>query len=264
MVLIMPCASIIPMKHAIILAAGQGKRLGKLTSDIPKCLLAIEDKTLLDFSLEALKESSVSDITFVIGHAKEKLIEHVIENWSDDFTFKFVYNEKYADYNNIYSAYLVRNSWTDETILLNSDIIFDKEILLGLKTEAENSCLIIDNTKTLVEEDMKVKVNSTKKITAINKGLNIKDSLGEYIGIFYLKGDERVKFLESLELNVEGVYGRKPLLDLYYEDALDQILDHVSVYPLSTNGKKWTEVDTSEDYELAKKIGKELKEKVAI
>ena len=257
MVLIMPCASIIPMKHAIILAAGQGKRLGKLTSDIPKCLLAIEDKTLLDFSLEALKESKISDITFVIGHAKEKLIEHVIKNWSDEFTFEFVYNEKYSEYNNIYSAYLVKGSWTDETVLLNSDIIFDARILLDLKSEARNSCLVIDNTKPLIAEDMKVKVNQDKKITAINKGLSIKDSYGEYIGILYLQGPERVKFLESLELNVQN-----KTLDLYYEDALDQVLNNLAVYPFSTNGRKWTEVDTSEDYELAKKIAKELKEKV--
>ena len=251
------------MKHAIILAAGQGKRLGKLTSDIPKCLLPIEDKTLLDFSLEALKESGIRDITFVIGHAKEKLIEHVIKNWSDEFTFEFVYNEKYSEYNNIYSAYLVKGSWTDETVLLNSDIIFDARILLDLKSEARNSCLVIDNTKPLIAEDMKVKVNQDKKITAINKGLNIKESYGEYIGILYLQGTERVKFLESLELNVQvGTCHGKSLLDLYYEDALDQVLNEVVIYPFSTNGKKWTEVDTSEDYEFAKEIAKELKEKV--
>ena len=256
------------MKKAIILAAGIGKRLGNLTKDLPKCLLPIDsDNVLIDFSLNALKETGTNKITFVTGFLEHKLKEHISKQWSGKFDFKFIFNEKYKEYNNIYSAYLAKDIWDDETILLNSDIIFHPDILRNLHREADSrsvlqyastSFLIIDDSKILTPESMKTEIDKEGRIKKINKNLDLETSFGEYIGITYLRGHDRVKFLESLKNNVVGAYGRKPLLDLYYEDALAHVLNEISVYPCSTNGLPWTEVDTEEDYEHAKKIAKEL------
>lgn len=266
--IILLCVSIVPMKKAIILAAGIGKRLGDLTKDIPKCLLQIDsDNVLLDYSLEALKEHGITEIVFVSGFAESKLKEHIDKKWKNKFQFQFIFNDKYKEYNNIYSAYLAKDVWNDETVLLNSDIIFDPGILRNLYREADSrgvlqyastSFLIVDDSKTLNPESMKTKIDKAGRIRKINKSLDIKTSFGEYIGITYLKGVERVKFLESLCINVKNKN-----LDLYYEDALAHILNDVSVYPCSTKGLAWTEVDTKEDYEVAKKIAEKIK-KVSI
>ena len=252
----------IHMKKAIILAAGVGKRLGSLTKDIPKCLLPIDsDNVLLDYSLDALKDNGISEIIFVTGFAESKLKEHIDKKWKNKFDIKYIFNEKFNEYNNIYSAYLAKDIWNDETVLLNSDIIFHPDIFRDLHREdsrgvlqyASTSFLIIDNSKILTPESMKIEIDKEARITRINKNLDAKSSFGEYIGITYLRGIERVKFLESLENNVNAKN-----LDLYYEDALDQILDGVSISTLSTAGKSWTEVDTKEDYEHAKEIAKKL------
>ena len=274
------------MKKALILAAGVGKRLGNLTKEIPKCLLPIDlDNVLIDYSLEALKDNGIQEIIFVSGFAEDKLKDYVTKKWGNDFSCRFISNEKYSEYNNIYSAYLARDVWDDETILLNSDIIFHPDILrniiassgevttkqsrAGLR-EIDRDCfvalagttrndmpprsfLVIDNTKNLVSEDMKVKIDASGKIIEINKNLDIKVSFGEYIGITYLKGFERVKFLASLEGNIKN-----KKFDLYYEDALAHVLKEINVFPCSTQGKAWTEVDTKEDYELAKEVGKQI------
>ena len=249
------------MKKALILAAGVGKRLGTLTKDIPKCLLPIGNCMLIDFSLDALRDNNVKEIVFVTGYAFEKLEKHISEKWADKFSINFIFNEQYSEYNNIYSAYLAKDLWDDETVLLNSDIIYHPSILKNLKSKIEDckSYLVIDDKKQLTKESMKVKADQKGEIKEINKNLDIKNSLGEYIGITYLRGFERVKFIESLEKNVVGAYGRKPLLDLCYEDALGCILNEVSVFPCSTEGKPWTEIDTKEDYEVAKSIVKEIK-----
>ena len=260
------------MKKAIILAAGVGKRLGNLTQDIPKCLLPIDSgKVLIDFSLEALRENNIVEVIFISGFAHEKLKSHIEKKWSDKFSIKFIFNEKYSDYNNIYSAYLAKDIWDDDTVLLNSDIIYHPLILKNLlsksveleKQEARNrkqenhasSFLVIDNTKELTDEAMKVEIDNDDKIKKISKNLNSKISFGEYIGITYLRSSARIKFLRSLEENVKA--GK---LDIYYEDALAQVLNGISVFPSSTCGKVWTEVDTKEDYEIAKKIAQELNE----
>ena len=245
------------MKRALILAAGIGKRLEELTKEIPKCLLPVDsDNVLMDFSLEALKDNGIQEVIFVTGFAENKLKEHINKKWKNNFSFNFIFNEKYNEYNNIYSAYLAKNAWDDETILLNSDIIFHPGILQNRQSTINNrqSYLVIDDKKKLDKEDMKVTVNEKNEIKRIHKTLDIKSSFGEYIGITYLRGEERVKFLESLCVNVKN-----KKLDLYYEDALDQILSGISVFPCSANGLPWTEVDTREDYEFAKEIATKIK-----
>ena len=245
------------MKKALILAAGIGKRLGELTRDIPKCLLPVGSKTLLDYSLEAISGNDFEQVTIITGFAEKKLKEH-IKKWERSLAFKLIYNDKFADYNNIYSAYLAKDIWDDETILFNSDIIFHplilKDLVSNIKENSNKSYLVIDDTKILIAEDMKVKINSLGEIKEINKGLDIKTSYGEYIGVTYSRGKERENFLESLELNVKNKN-----LDIYYEDALAHVLDKISVFPYSTKSRLWTEVDTKEDYELAKRIASEIK-----
>ena len=247
------------MKKALILAAGIGKRLGNLTTDLPKCLLPIENQTLIDFSLNTLKNNNIKEITFITGFREERIKEHVRKQWSDEFSFKFIFNDKFSEYNNIYSAYLAKDIWDDETVLLNSDIIFHPDIFTNLKSKAQNlkSYLVIDDKNKLTHEDMKVKINSKGEIKEINKNLDIKSSFGEYIGITYLRGFERVKFLESLEKNVKN-----KKLDIYYEDVLACILNEVSIFPCSTEENIWTEVDTEDDYILTKQIAKEISEMV--
>ena len=256
------------MKKAIILAAGIGKRLGELTRSMPKCLLPIESEsrnTLLDLSIKSLLDNNISEMIIITGFGAEVLKTHVDFKWRDKVSFKYIFNEYYKEYNNIYSAYLARNIWDDETLLLNSDIIFHPLILKNFIQEIKNnnrqkSFLVIDDTKQLTAESMKVKIDSRGKIKEINKGLEVKDSFGEYIGITYLRGFERSKFVESLENNITvGAYCSKPLRDLYYEDAIAQVLSNISVFPYSTYGKLWTEVDTEEDYEIAKQIACEIK-----
>ena len=258
------------MKKAIILAAGIGKRLGELTRSMPKCLLPIDStgSALLDLSIQLLLDNGISEIILVTGFGAEALKMHINHKWKNKASFKYIFNEYYKEYNNIYSAYLARNIWDDETLLLNSDIVFHPLILKNLIQEIKNtnkqkSFLVIDDKKELTAESMKVKVNSVCEIKEIKKELEIKSSFGEYIGITYLRGAERVKFIESLENNVVGAYGRKPLLDLYYEDAIAHTLNNVSIYPFSTQGKSWTEIDTKEDYEIAKQIALEIKNELS-
>lgn len=68
---------------ALILAAGNGTRLGKLTKDWPKCLMPIGKKPLLEYWLETLDSAGISKVlvnlrTTMPKWCKSSWIDHVL------------------------------------------------------------------------------------------------------------------------------------------------------------------------------------------
>ena len=113
--------------QALMLAAGMGRRLGKYTNNQTKCMVKVAGKTLLERTVEAIKEAGIKRFIIVAGYEAEKLIQYVQANITG-LDIEFVINKDYATTNNIYSLYLARNYLTqDDTILLESDLIFEKE-----------------------------------------------------------------------------------------------------------------------------------------
>ena len=64
-------------QHAVILAAGNGSRMGALTSDRPKPMLAVGRHTLIDRAIGALQCAGIRDITVVAGYHREGLRAHL-------------------------------------------------------------------------------------------------------------------------------------------------------------------------------------------
>ena len=58
---------------AIILAAGQGKRLKPLTNDKPKCMINLFGKRIIDYQIEVFKKFGISDIIVVTGFKSESV-----------------------------------------------------------------------------------------------------------------------------------------------------------------------------------------------
>ena len=81
--------------------AGHGKRIANITTK-PKCLLEINNKSLLSRNLHILRELKVKNITLVLGY-KEKLIKREIINFKKYFNFNYAYNKNYKKLGNSYS-----------------------------------------------------------------------------------------------------------------------------------------------------------------
>jgi choline kinase len=104
---------------AVILAAGEGKRLKPLTNTIPKCLLRYKDETILERIIRQIKNQEIDEIIVVVGHLKDKIIKR-IENIDG---IKIVINERYKDDVNIYSMLLAVEDVEDEIIIFEADMI---------------------------------------------------------------------------------------------------------------------------------------------
>jgi len=239
--------------RAIILAAGRGSRLGDYTTGLPKTLLPIGGSTIFDRIVTGLNKIGIKDVVVVTGHAARSLETHALSCSSklvnNDVSFQFVLNDN-LDVGNIYSFWLARDKMTEDFVLLNSDVVFDYEILDLLKQDGNRSSLAIDNYKALGEEEMKVRVTKGQIIKEISKNLDPTTADGEYIGIMKLSGGDAAMVLEQIEdLLTEKRF------PLYYEDALRKIANKNNfLMACSTRGLPWTEIDTVEDMQYAQTI----------
>jgi choline kinase len=240
--------------RAIIFAAGKSTRLGDLTKTTPKsCLPINNEETILERSLRLLQKYNYEEIFIVTGF-QESVIKKICSKLKNNFKcIETIYNKEFETKNNYYTALLSADLMGTDTLILNSDIVYSEKILRIVQKEMQRSSesfMVIDDTKPSIDEDMKVYIETTsQQITRINKKLDNNLAFGEYIGIMRINDSDLKYFKNQLNQMLKNND-----TDKYYEDALDQILDLVDIYPLSTKGEEWTEIDFPEDYQKAKNL----------
>ena len=99
----------------IILAAGEGKRLGQLTHQNPKCLVELFGKSLLQWQIELFKQFDINDITIVKGYLEEKInISNVT----------YFLNNNFRETNMVETLFCAREKISDSVIVTYGDIIY--------------------------------------------------------------------------------------------------------------------------------------------
>jgi len=240
--------------RAVIFAAGKSSRLGELTRKTPKsCLPINSQESILERSLRLLAKNGVEEI-FIITGFKESVIKKLISKQKNNFKcIETIYNKEFETKNNYYTALLSADLMGTDTLILNSDIVYSEKILKFVTKEMERtdeSFMVIDNSKPSIDEDMKIYIETkTQKITRINKKLENSLAFGEYIGIMRINDSDLKHFKHQLNQMLKNNE-----TDKYYEDALDNILDKIDIYPLLTRDEEWTEIDFPEDYQKAKNL----------
>lgn len=189
----------------------------------------------------------MTDIIILSGH-KSGLLETAAPECT------FIHNDVYDSTNNIYSLWLARERLAgEEFILLNSDVLFSQKMAVDVLSDDRESVLLVDDVSHLVEEEMRVKVGDRGRITAIAKTLEVEESAGEYIGLARF-GEEfsRALFKKIDEMVNDGQ------TDVWYENAVNDILETLPLFSLSTRGMPWIEIDDHNDLERAAEIAREV------
>ena len=146
--------------QALMLAAGMGRRMGKYTEAMTKCMIEVGGRTLLQRAVDALKEAGITKFVMVVGWECDKLVDYIQRNISG-MDFQFVYNYDYATTNNIYSLYLARDYLAqDDTILLESDLVYESSLLKKIVEDPRANLVAVakyehwmDGTVTTLDED---------------------------------------------------------------------------------------------------------------
>ena len=171
----------------VILAAGMARRLRPLTDDMPKCLLPLGDRNLLERTVDAMRMAGVERLVVVTGY-KAQMIRSFLETHYPQLDLIFLDNTDYANNNNIYSLWMagkvVRG---EEFLLMDSDIFCDPQAVLAVVCE-EGSALAL-NRHPLGEEEMKIVTDEAGNITEISKTCNPADAMGESVGIERITAD---------------------------------------------------------------------------
>ena len=116
--------------QAIILAAGMGKRLGEYTKDNTKCMVPVNGIRLIDRMLEQLSTLGLSRLVIVVGYQGQNLMNHIGDRFDGKLKVEYITNPVFDRTNNIYSLFLAKDKLCeDDTILLESDLIFESTML---------------------------------------------------------------------------------------------------------------------------------------
>ena len=235
---------------AVILAAGIASRLRPLTDDTPKCLLKVGEKSILELTIDNIIANNIDDVIIVTGYLEEKIKNFVSKKYQD-LKVTYIYNEVYGSTNNIYSLWLTKESLLgDEMLLMDSDIIFDKEIITKLLSSEYESCLALKKHH-VQDEEIKVKVDENGRVLEIGKEVKLQDAIGESIGIEKFG----VETLKQLFIIIERKIVVEKNVNQFYEAAFQELADKgANIYTVDTTDYICMEIDTAADLESARLI----------
>ncbi len=241
--------------QAIILAAGMGKRLKELTQNNTKCMVKVNGVTLIDRMLHQIDRQHLSRIVIVVGYEGQKLIEYI---GTLDIQTPIVYinNPIYDKTNNIYSLALAKD-WLikDDTLLFESDLIFEDSVLDALVSDPRDTLALVDKYESWMDGTC-VKIGEDDCIDAFVPGKKFKfNEINDYyktVNLYkfskHFSETHYVPFLEAYQ----SALGENE----YYEQVLRVItmLDTPAIKAKRLEGQRWYEIDDIQDLDIAESI----------
>lgn len=238
--------------QGLILAAGMGKRLKDLTQDNTKCMVKVNGVTMIERVLRQLDKLNLSRIVIVVGYEGKKLIDYVHTlNITTDICF--VDNPIYDKTNNIYSLALAKDYLLKEdTLLLESDLIFEDEVLQVLIDDPRETLALVDKYESWMDGTC-IKIGSDDSIEAFVPGKKFvfEDIPNYYKTVNIYKFSKH--FSETHYVPFLEAYSKALGNNEYYEQVLRVItmLDDPEIKAKKLNGQLWYEIDDIQDLDIA-------------
>ncbi len=221
-----------PNLPVIYLAAGRGSRLGELCAQRPKALVEAGGRPLADRAFEYLSAAGFDRVVAVTGHAAEQFEGYDVET---------VFNDRWSDENNIVSLWQAREIVRGGCVIVNCDLLFEPELARRLAA-TEGSAVLVDDALAVDEESMKVTLGPGGDLARLHKSIPIEEAVGEYIGLTRVDPADGPLLAEILEEFMSA--GN---VQVYYEDALEELARRRAVRVERVGGLRWVEIDDHDD-----------------
>lgn len=237
-----------PIRHAIILSAGQGSRLLPVTENLPKCLIPFAGKSLLRWQVEALAANGVTDIAVVTGFRTEQVEAELAT--IEGVSIRALFNPFYHVADNLGSCWMAREAMVGDFIILNGDTLVSPEIVARLIQQAAKPITVTVDVKPAYDaDDMKVQ-RAGDRLLAIGKTLTADQANAESIGMLAFTGDGGARFRTQVETMMRTSAGVKN----WYLKAIDLLAPEAIVGTVSIEGLNWAEVDFPDDLPIAEAL----------
>ena len=239
----------------VILAAGMAKRLRPLTDTKPKCLLKVGECTLLERTVDAMRQAGIREFLVVTGYRGEMIHDFLGEyssrsSLSSQPSFTFLDNTDYEHNNNIYSLWMACQKVRGrDFLLMDSDILCDPAAVVRIAQEPTAALAV--NRHELGEEEMKVVVDAENRITEISKTCRPEDAIGESVGIEKITAD----YSEALARELDQMILQEGLIDIFYERAFERLIPQGHTFKVVDTTHYFSyELDTPEDFQRAQEL----------
>ncbi len=245
---------------AIIIAAGSAGRLGEKTKNLPKVLLEVNGKTILDRQISLLNKHGIDKIILIVGPHTQKFTQKNVEYVSDS---------NFENHDILGSLMAAQNYLDNDVLVLYSDILYDESILesvlntkcdVGIAIDLKWEQNYIDRTDHPKTEAENVLIKN-EHILKIKK--NINDSkhdeiIGEFLGIMKLSsyGSKLfvAKYRKLQESHTGNFHESASFNKAYLTDMIQELIDSgIRIKPITIEGK-WCEIDTQQDLEKANQL----------
>ena len=226
--------------RAIILAAGLGTRLRPMTNNTPKALVKVKDKPLVEYQIEYLKEKGIDEIIIVVGYLHEQF-----DYLKEKYNVKLVLNDKYAEYNNFYSLYLVKDYLADSYVIDADNYLFKNMFRTDVtcstyfsvyREDCENEWFLLYGDNYKVQD---IIVDS--KAGRILSGVSFWDKP---------TAEKIVRFIDK-------AYNSGDFINLYWDNMVKDNINELDVYVEELESNSIYEIDSVKDYKKLEEILKE-------
>lgn len=231
---------------AVVLAAGMGTRLLDRTRDLPKALVAVNRRPLIDRVLDYVQGSGINEVCVVGGFCAGLLQERLGSRTGVTFATNTEYRR-----GSVLTLNAARPFLNGDTLLMNVDHLYPRALLRTFLTMPQKSDAptgFVDFDRPLFADDMKVWHDSEKRITQISKTLT--EFQAGYIGTTFIPGAFLQEYLRALDEVIAGSGGMSNV-----EAVLQRLADQGhKPHVFDASGVRWLEVDNQEDLANAERI----------
>lgn len=241
--------------QAIILAAGMGKRLGELTKNNTKCMVEVDGVRLIERALRILERKNLNRIILVVGYQHENLMTFV-NSLGIQTKIEFIINGVYDKTNNIFSLSLAKEQMIeDDTLLLESDLIFEERLIDMLLEDKRDSLALVDKFESWMDGTCIV-VDQDDNITDFIPGKLLqyreKEQYYKTVNIYKFGAD----FSKNVYVPFLETYAKVMGNNEYYEAVIKLILllDKNTMKAKRLQGELWYEIDDIQDLDIAQTL----------
>lgn len=246
--------------RAIILAAGEGRRLRPYTAEMPKCMVPLEGRSILDWQLDTMRACGIDNITIVKGYLADQIEREGVHT---------ITNKDYATTNMVMTLWCAREVMEDEVIVAYGDIVYDAGVLQELIDAQHDISVVVDMdwkkywssrfSDPLADAEA-FSMDGNDRIKVIGqKATHLSDVEAGYIGLLKFKGKGidifKQSFLRSQE--TDNAWGSpRPFQKAYMTDMLQGLVNEGHDLHAVKIRRGWLEIDSISDLQLANKYFK--------